>query len=292
MEQSTVAWRPRLPRHLKRPVPIGKQFFDIKEELGRTALPTVCEEALCPNRNECWSRGTLTFQILGSICTRRCSFCAETTGKPNAVNPLEAEALLQASLKLKLKHVVITSPARDDLQDQGAGQFAECIRLLHDKAPNVKVEVLTPDFQGEPHLLKTVFDAKPDIFNHNMETVRRLTPKVRARATYDRSLSVLKAASEAGMVVKSGVMIGLGETVDELMETFRDMKAHGVRLLTVGQYLQPSEDHFPVQKFYMPEEFTDIRDRAKEFFDTAMVGPLVRSSYHADELAELAQKAG
>lgn len=284
MNSSTIAWRPRLPSHLKRSVPKGGHFFQIKDELGRTALPTVCEEALCPNRNECWSRGTLTFQILGSICTRRCSFCAETTGKPNLVNGDEPEKLLEASVRLKLKHVVITSPARDDLQDQGANQFAACIKILHEKAPDITVEVLTPDFQGQPELLKIVFDARPDIFNHNVETVRRLTPKVRARATYNRSLAVLKAASEAGLVAKSGLMIGLGETMDELMQTFGDMKAHGVRLLTVGQYLPPSEDHFPVQKFYTPEEFLELNRRARPLFDQAMIGPLVRSSYHADEL--------
>jgi lipoic acid synthetase len=284
MSTSTITWRPRLPSHLKRPVPQGDHFFQIKEELARTALPTVCEEALCPNRNECWSRGTLTFQILGSICTRRCSFCAETTGRPNAVVADEPEKLLEASLRLKLKHVVITSPARDDLQDQGAGQFAACIKILHEKAPGLTVEVLTPDFQGRPDLLKTVFDARPDIFNHNVETIRRLTPKVRARATYERSLEVLKAANDAGLTAKSGLMIGLGETTDELMETFSDMKAHGVKLLTVGQYLPPSADHFPVQKFYTPDEFAELNRLAKPLFEQAMIGPLVRSSYHADEM--------
>lgn len=288
MDSTTVAWRPRLPPHLKRPVPKGGHFFQIKDELGRTALPTVCEEALCPNRNECWSRGTLTFQILGSICTRRSSFCAETTGRPRAVSPDEAEKLLEAVVRLKLKHVVITSPARDDLEDQGAGQFAACIGLLREKAPRVTVEVLTPDFPGRPDLLNTVSDARPDVFNHNVETVRRLTPQVRARATYDRSLSVLKAASGAGLTAKSGLMVGLGETLDELMETFSDMKAHGVRLLTVGQYLPPSEAHFPVQKFYTPEEFLELNRMARPMFDQAMIGPLVRSSYHADELLETA----
>jgi lipoyl synthase len=278
-----VAWRPRLPAHLKRPVPSGEHFFHIKDELKRAGLPTVCEEALCPNRTECWARGTLTFQILGSICTRRCSFCAETTGRPLGVNGEEPQRLLEAALNLKLKHVVITSPARDDLPDQGAGQFAACIRALREGAPSVTVEVLTPDFQGRDDLLKLVFQAKPDVFNHNLETVRRLTPRVRARATYDRSLSVLEAAARAGLAAKSGLMVGLGETREELLEAFQDLKARGTRFLTVGQYLPPSADHHPVQKFYSPEEFEDLNRVARGLFDQAMVGPLVRSSYHADE---------
>jgi lipoic acid synthetase len=282
-ESQPLAWRPRLPSHLKQPVALGNKYFRLLDRLGRSGIATVCEEAKCPNRSECWSRGTLTFQILGSICTRRCGFCAETTGRPMASDPSEPERLAEAVRGLTLSHVVITSPARDDMPDQGAGQFSACIRTLREKAPGVTVEVLIPDFQGRPDLLEIVFAAKPDILNHNMETVRRLTPRVRSRATYDRSLDVLRRASEAGLLAKSGVMVGLGETMDELLEAFGDMKSHGVRFLTVGQYLPPSPKHYAVQKFYSPEEFDDLRAAAAPFFDHVVAGPLVRSSYHADE---------
>jgi lipoyl synthase len=282
----TAEWRPRLPVYLKRPVPSGEHFFRIKAELARTGLPTVCEEALCPNRTDCWARGTLTFQILGSICTRRCSFCAETTGRPQAVNAQEPDVLLEAVTRLKLKHVVITSPARDDLPDQGAGQFAACVRRLKERAPGVAVEVLIPDFQGRPDLLESVFQARPDILNHNLETVRRLTPRVRSRATYDRSLALLEAAAQAGLVAKSGLMVGLGETREELAEAFRDLSGRGVQILTVGQYLPPSPDHYPVQRFYAPEEFDDLKHLGQGLFSHVVAGPLVRSSYHADEIPE------
>jgi lipoic acid synthetase len=192
--------------------------------------------------------------------------------------------LVQAVRTLKLRHVVVTSPARDDLDDQGAGAFAAVVRAVHQALPDVTMEVLTPDFQGRPDLLKIVFDARPDIFNHNIETVRRLTPSVRARAEYDRSLSVLRAASDAGLVVKSGLMVGLGETRDEIRATFADMKAAGVRRVTVGQYLSPGPTFHPVDRFYSLEEFRALRTEAEDFFEKAMVGPLVRSSYHADEM--------
>jgi len=282
-ESAAVAWRPRLPDHLKRPVPSGTDFFRVKEQLSRTAFPTVCEEALCPNRTDCWARGTLTFQILGSICTRRCSFCAETTGRPDAVDPTEPKRLLDAVRQLNLKHVVMTSPARDDLHDQGANQFAACIRILRENLPELTTEVLIPDFQGRPDLLDIVFQARPHILNHNVETVRRLTPKARARATYDRSLAVLQAAAKAGLVAKSGLMVGLGETREELLEAFQDMSRHNVSFLTVGQYLPPSPQHYPVQRYYSPQEFKDLATDAKPLFKHVTAGPLVRSSYHADD---------
>ncbi len=281
---SPPAWRPRLPAYLKQTVPSGAAFAALQEELARTNFPTVCEEAKCPNRTDCWARGTLTFQILGAVCTRRCSFCAETTGRPGAIDPSEPEKLAEAAAKLKLKHVVITSPARDDLDDQGAGAFAASIAALRRRLPSVTVEVLTPDFQGRPDLLKIVFDAQPDVFNHNLETVRRLTPSVRGRATYDRSLFVLESAARAGLPPKSGLMVGLGETEEELLQAFRDLNARGVKALTVGQYLPPSPLHHPVSRFYSPEEFDSLRKIAAPYFEKAMIGPLVRSSYHADEM--------
>jgi lipoic acid synthetase len=277
-------WRPRLPAHLKQQVPSGATLAAVQKTLAAASLPTVCEEAKCPNRTDCWARGTLTFQILGSVCTRRCGFCAETTGKPLPVNPFEAEQLARAAVALNLKHVVITSPARDDLPDQGSDQFAAAIFHLRQKAPAATVEVLIPDFQGRADLLKRVFAAKPDILNHNLETVRRLTPRVRARATYDRSLDVLKQAAAAGLAAKSGLMVGLGETMEEIFEAFDDLARHNVSLVTVGQYLPPSPAHLPVDKFYSLEEFAAVRKHAESIFKKAMVGPLVRSSYHADEM--------
>ncbi len=284
-ESLALDWRPRLPSHLKQRVPKGGLFFGVRDALGGHGLSTVCEEARCPNRTECWARGTLSFQILGSICTRRCAFCAETTGRPLPPDPQEPEKLAAAVRALRLRHVVITAPARDDLPDQGAGQFAACVEVLRRETPGVTVETLIPDFQGRPDLLKTVFQARPDILNHNLETVRRLTPQVRGRATYDRSLSVVEAAASAGLCAKSGLMVGLGETEEELLEAFRDLKARGVRCLTVGQYLPPSPDHHPVRRFYSPEEFQRLRLAAEPLFDRIMVGALVRSSYHAEEMA-------
>jgi lipoyl synthase len=284
--ESPVSWRPRLPAHLKQRVPDGPALAAVQAELARHALPTVCEEAKCPNRTDCWARGTLTFQILGSVCTRRCGFCAETTGRPGVVDAAEPEKLVAAARALGLKHVVITSPARDDLRDQGAGQFAAAVRALRAALPAVTVEVLTPDFQGRPDLLNIVFDARPDVFNHNLETVRRLTPSVRGRATYDRSLAVLEAAARAGLAAKSGLMAGLGETEEELLQAFRDLADRGVSHLTLGQYLPPSPRHLPVARFYSLEEFERLRQAAGNYFKKAMVGPLVRSSYHADEMVD------
>lgn len=281
---SAAPWRPRLPDHFKQTVPAGESFAGVVRSLEESGFPTVCQEAQCPNRTDCWARGTLTFQILGALCTRRCAFCAETTGRPGPVDATEPDRLVAAVRQLKLRHVVITSPARDDLADQGADQFAACVSVLRRELPRVTVEVLVPDFQGRPDLLERVFRTRPDVFNHNIETVRRLTPAVRARATYDRSLAVLSSARDAGLTTKSGLMLGLGETAEELETAFQDLREAGVRRLTVGQYLPPSPAHARVEKFYTIEEFRTIHHRARELFDQAMVGPLVRSSYHADEM--------
>ncbi|TXH24473.1 MAG: lipoyl synthase [Elusimicrobia bacterium] len=281
-----LSWRPRLPRHLTRAVPEGEALSAVQRALADAAFPTVCREARCPNRTDCWARGTLAFQILGDVCTRRCAFCAEKTGRPGAVDPAEPAKLLRAVQKLSLKHVVITSPARDDLDDQGAGQFAACVDALRDGAPGVTVEVLTPDFQGRRDLLERVFRSAPEVFNHNVETVERLSPRVRARATHRGSLAVLAAAAAAGLRVKSGLMVGLGETEGELIATFAQLRDAGVRMLTVGQYLPPGPAFFPVDRFYTPDEFRALGRRAKDYFENVSVGPLVRSSYHADELLD------
>lgn len=277
--------RPRLPGFMKGAIPSGERLFRVRDVLHDTALPTVCEQALCPNRTDCWARGTLAFQILGSVCTRRCSFCAETTGRPGAVNPAEPDLLVDAVRRLNLKHVVITSPARDDLDDQGSSAFASCVRALRTAMPTVTIETLTPDFQGRPDLLAIVFTARPDIFNHNIETVRRLTPSVRARATYDRSLDVLRQAGAAGLTTKSGLMVGLGEEWDEVESALRDLAEAGVRAVTIGQYLAPSPEHHPVHRYYTPDDFSRLRDGAKRLFKMVQAGPLVRSSYHADDSA-------
>jgi lipoic acid synthetase len=277
-----------LPREYRQTVPSGPTYFKLTETLAEKKLNTVCEEAKCPNRTHCYAQGTLTFQILGDICTRRCGFCAETTGVPLNVDFTEPDRVVQAAEELKLSHVVITAPARDDLQDGGAGMFAKTVRLFHEKLPKVTVEILISDLLGNEEALRKVLESLPHVFNHNIETVRRLTPQVRAKATYDRTLSTLSQAaafSEGRFKVKSGVMVGLGETQEELAETFSDLRRAGVQYLTVGQYLQPSAQHLPILKFYAMEDFAALKAVAERFdFEKVFCGPLVRSSYHAGEM--------
>lgn len=282
-----IKFRPRLPEYLKQSVPSGSAFVAVTEAINEFKLDTVCEAAKCPNRTHCYGRGTLTFQILGSVCTRACGFCAETFGKPvGGADITEPSRVVEAARKLNLKHVVITSPARDDMEDDGANQFAAVIKRFRKELPHVTVEVLTPDFRDRPECLAVVFESRPDIFNHNIETVRRLTPKVRNKATYDRTLHVLDQARKAGLRTKSGIMVGHGETREELVETFKDLRAVDCQMLTLGQYLAPSPRHLPIDRFYTPEEFDSLRREALQwgFLDVA-AGPLVRSSYHADESA-------
>lgn len=278
--------RPRLPEFLKQTIPHGPAFTAVQGAIRDFKLNTVCEEAKCPNRTHCYARGTLTFQILGDICTRSCGFCAEKFGRPSSrPDPTEANRVVEAAERLKLKHVVITSPARDDLDDDGAGQFAAVIKEFRTRLPHVTVEILTPDMRGKPEALKILFDAKPDIFNHNIETVRRLTPKVRSKAMYDRTLSVLKAASSLGLRTKSGIMLGHGEEESELLETFNDLRSAGVEMLTLGQYLPPSAHHLPLVRVYLPGDFEELKQQALAFgFSHVMSGPLVRSSYYADRV--------
>jgi lipoic acid synthetase len=278
--------RPPLPSFLKQQIPHGPAFVGVQKAIRDFKLNTVCEEAKCPNRTHCYSRGTLTFQILGDICTRSCGFCAEKFGKPSGlIDADEPRRVVEAAERLKLKHVVITSPARDDVDDDGAGQFAAVIAEFRRKLPDVTVEILTPDMRGKTDCLTTLFNAKPDIFNHNIETVRRLTPKVRSKATYDRTLFVLKQAAAAKLRVKSGIMVGHGEEHAELLETFRDLLNAGASMLTLGQYLPPSSHHLPLIRVYLPREFDELKEIALTMgFTHVAAGPLVRSSYYADTL--------
>jgi lipoic acid synthetase len=272
----------RLPGWLRRPMPT-RGMLDTRRLLNGLRLHTVCAEARCPNLSECWSRGTATFMILGDVCTRRCHFCAVTTGKPLPPEEDEAERLAEAAARLKLRHVVITSVTRDDLADEGAGQFARCIRSCGMKLPESTIEVLVPDFHARRELIGIVCDARPEVYNHNLETVARLQARVRPKARYERSLDVLRIVKgiDAAIKTKSGVMVGLGETKDELVEAMRDLRGVDCDLLTIGQYLHPGEK----QMYYRPEEFDELAQIAKELgFAGVASGPFVRSSYFAERL--------
>lgn len=257
-------------------------------------LHTVCEEAKCPNIHECWAvRRTATFMILGAICTRACRFCAVKTGLPTELDLAEPERVADSVAQMNLKHVVITAVARDDLRDGGAEIFAETVRAIRRKSPFTSIEVLPSDMGGVFDNLKMLMDAKPDILNHNIETVRRLSDRVRARAKYDRSLNFLKQAKELqpNIPTKSSLMVGLGETFEDIIETMDDLRAHDVDIMTIGQYLQPSKKHLPVLKYYTPQEFADLKEIAmQKGFSHCESGPLVRSSYHADEQVNAAAK--
>ncbi len=274
-----------LPPQFRQNIPAGKKFFNLLDALKENHLHTVCEEAKCPNRTDCYGRGTLTFQILGDICTRRCGFCAEKTGRPNPVDLLEPARVLNAVTHLNLSHVVLTAPARDDLKDGGASVFAETVRVLKENIPHLTVEVLVSDLNGDYNSIQVVLESPPDIFNHNIETVKRLTPRVRSRATYERSLDVLKFVAKSKAVkTKSGLMVGLGETREEIFKTLRDLRKSSVQFLTVGQYLSPSDKHLPMERYYSVWEFDAVRSYAYSIgFEKVLSGSLVRSSYHADE---------
>ena len=268
---------------------MGENFHNLKKLARGLGLHTVCESAQCPNIGECWNHHTATFMLLGEICTRRCGFCAVPKGKPGPLDWDEPRRVAQAVATLGLKHAVITSVNRDDDNLGGARVFAETIRQVRRAAPGCRVEVLIPDFQGLEEPLRTVLEARPDILNHNTETVPRLYRAVRSGARYGRTLDLLQNARRFSpqMVTKSGVMVGLGETMTELVEVFRDLGGRGVDILTVGQYLRPSRDHLPIARFYTPEEFLYLKEEALRFgFRHVESGPLVRSSYHAHEQAE------
>ena len=279
--------RRRLPPWLKRPLPPGDAMLRTRRLIDGLELNTVCSEARCPNLTECWTRGTATFMILGDRCTRRCGFCAVSTQKPLPPEADEPQRMAAAAVKLGLRHVVITSVARDDLPDEGAGQFARCIAATRDRLPEATVEVLVPDFHGRRDLIEIVTDARPEVYNHNVETVERLQKHVRPAARYDRSLEVLRTVKRLvpSMTTKSGIMVGLGETRDELTRTLGDLVAAGCEMLTIGQYLRPGERYLPVERFYTPGEFDELGEIARELgFAAVASGPFVRSSYFAETL--------
>ena len=277
------------PAWLKAKAPVGENFHNLKKLARGLGLHTVCESAQCPNIGECWNHRTATFMLLGDICTRRCGFCAVPKGKPGPIDGDEPRRVAEAVAKLGLKHAVVTSVNRDDDNLGGARIFAETIRQVRELSPECRIEVLIPDFQGLDEALKIVLDARPDVLNHNTETVPRLYRVVRSGARYERTLRLLENAKKfsPGMVTKSGVMVGLGETITELVDVFRDLGHRGVDILTVGQYLRPSRDHLPIARFYTPAEFQYLKSEALRFgFRHVESGPLVRSSYHAHEQAE------
>ena len=279
--------RPRLPPWLRTRLPTTESFAHTRALLDELRLHTVCESARCPNHWECWSKGTATFMIGGDRCTRACGFCAVTTAKPWALETDEPARVAEATRRLRLKHVVITAVARDDLPDGGAEHFRQTIEAVGALNPEAVIEVLTPDFNDRDASIDAVLAGRPHIFNHNLETVRRLTPNVRSRATYDRSLSVLgkvKARRHNSIYTKSGLMLGLGETEEELFVAMADLRQAGCDILTLGQYLQPTLRHLPIVEFVRPEKFDEYGQRARELgFAHVASGPMVRSSYHADE---------
>ncbi|HEY3542027.1 MAG TPA: lipoyl synthase [Gaiellaceae bacterium] len=292
-----VAGRPRRPEWMKVRAPSRDgAYFDVQKLIHGLSLHTICEEAKCPNISECWGRGTATFQILGDTCTRACRYCYVNSGKPSEpVDPLEPLRLAQAAAQMQLKHVVVTSVDRDDVPDKGAAHYAATIRAIKAKLPAASVEVLTPDFLDvEEQALHTVIGARPEVFNHNIETVRRLHRKMRGgRADYDKALWLLRRAKEIAdypVLTKSGIIVGLGETNDEVVETLRDLRAHGVDVVTIGQYLQPSPKHAPIDRWVHPDEFRWFREQGEALgFGTVFSGPLVRSSYRADEQRHAAE---
>jgi lipoyl synthase len=285
-------FRERKPSWFKRPAPGGPRYRELRGLIESKGLHTVCQEAACPNIGECWERGTATFMILGDTCTRRCGFCNVKTGKPDAVDPLEPLRVAQSVKRMGLRHAVVTSVDRDDLPDYGAGAFVGVIRSLRRLAPCCKVEVLTPDFRGEEMPLARVIAERPDVFNHNVETVPRLYPLARRSGDFLRSCRVLRNAKEMGgdeVVTKSGLMTGLGETKEELLDAFATLREHGVQVLTVGQYLRPTRDHLPVVRYWRPDEFRELEREADTMgFESVAAGPLVRSSYQAEQTLERA----
>ena len=275
-----------LPEWLKVKIPGGENYLRIQKMLRSSNLHTVCEEARCPNIGGCWDRGTATFMILGDICTRACRYCAVTSGKPLSLDPLEAYKLSKVVEKMNLKYVVITSVNRDDLENGGAEVFAECVHHIRKRLPECKIEVLIPDFEGKKSALEIVVGVSPDTVNHNIETVRSIFPQVRPKGDYDQSLKLLETVKslDSASVTKSGIMVGLGEQIDEIKQTMKDLVSVGCDLLTIGQYLQPSSKHIERVKWYTPSEFNELADIGRGIgFKHVVSGPLVRSSYHADE---------
>jgi lipoyl synthase len=281
---------PRVPKPdwLKTKLPSDPNYFELKRIMRERGLHTVCEEASCPNISECWAHRTATFLILGDICTRACGYCDVTSGKPLPIDQNEPHKVAEAVKVMGLQHVVITSVNRDDQPDGGAPIFAECVRLIRETSPECRIELLIPDFVGDWNLLKIVMDAQPEILNYNTETVPSLYRRVRHKARYDRTLELLRRAKDLGagygVVTKSGVMVGLGETKDELVEVMRDLRSVDCDVMTLGQYMRPSPKHLKVERFYTPTEFAELKEIALGLgFKHVESGPLVRSSYHAHE---------
>ena len=282
----TTQARPRLPGWLKVPMPVGTNYRDLKQLMRGSQLHTVCEEAHCPNIGDCWERRTATFMILGDICTRRCHYCAVTTGRPLGVDIKEPDRLARAVKRMGLKYCVITSVNRDDLADGGAFIFAMCIKRIREEVPGCQVEVLIPDFDGSELGLRRVLEARPEVLNHNIESAKRIFPRVRPRGEYQRSLDLLARAKEIepSIPTKSGIIVGMGEEWDEVVDTMKDLRSVDCDLLTIGQYLRPSLKHIPIARFYKPSEFEELRIIGESLgFKHVASGPLVRSSYHADE---------
>ncbi len=290
-QTAATAVRPKLPPWLKVAMPGSPRYLELKQLMRGHQLNTVCEEAHCPNIGECWGRGTATFMILGDICTRRCHYCAVTTGRPQGLDLMEPGRLAETVKKMGLRYCVITSVNRDDLADGGAFIFAACINRIRQETPDCKVEVLIPDFDGSRDALARVMDAGPDVLNHNIESTKRVFPRVRPKGDYRRSLELLATAKEldSKAVTKSGIIVGMGETVAEVVETMRDLREVDCDLLTIGQYLRPSAKHIAIDRFYHPSEFADLARTGEEMgFRHVASGPLVRSSYHADVQHEAA----
>ncbi|UUZ83614.1 lipoyl synthase [Paenibacillus sp. P26] len=284
----------RKPEWLKIKLTTGENYKELKNMMRTKTLHTVCEEAKCPNIHECWANRTATFMILGDICTRACRFCAVKTGLPTELDLQEPERVAEAAEQMNLRHVVVTSVARDDLQDGGASIFAATIRAIRDRMPMTGVEVLIPDFQGDEAALRTVLEAKPDILNHNMETVERLSDRVRSKAKYRRSLEPLQRSKRIAPTIptKSSIMLGVGEEWSEILQTMDDLREVDCDIMTIGQYLQPSLNHLPVRAYYTPEQFAALKEEGmKRGFRHVESGPLVRSSYHAHEQVQAASQS-
>lgn len=292
MKDKGVTLKLDKPEWLKVRLPTGVPYQRVKQLIDQHDLHTVCESAACPNRGECWSRSTATFMILGNICTRSCGFCNVITGKPTELDLDEPKRVADAVKKLGLKYTVITSVNRDELKDGGASVWADTIKEVRIACPDTRIEVLIPDFCGNWQALETVIDARPDVLNHNVETVPRLYLEVRPQGKFERSLELLQRVKDKGLTTKSGLMMGLGETDEEVIEVMRSLREAGLDLFTIGQYMQPTLEHLPVQRWVPPETFDRLRDVGLEMgFKNVFSGPLVRSSYHAEEQAALLQSS-
>ncbi|HPD52457.1 MAG TPA: lipoyl synthase [Bacteroidia bacterium] len=272
------------PNWLRVKLPIGEEYQKVREIVSEHKLHTICQSGNCPNMGECWGAGTATFMILGNVCTRSCGFCNVATGRPEAVDPFEPLRVAKSVKLMGVRHCVITSVDRDDLKDGGATIWAETIRKIRELNPETTLETLIPDFQGNWENLQQVIDVRPEVISHNLETVRRLTKLVRVQAKYDRSLEVLRRIAEAGIAAKSGIMLGLGESREEVVESMMDLRTSGVSILTLGQYLQPTREHLPVTEFIHPDTFASLKEEGLRMgFRYVESGPLVRSSYHAEK---------